>query len=77
MVLDFDAWFQKLRAFLGVPVSQDDINRYKTAVLPCQEDITKHKRQVLPGDFRRKLAIETQEALTQGLQVHLERFGYL
>ncbi len=77
MVLDFDAWFQKLREFLGVPMSQDDINRYKTAVLPCHEDVNKHKRQVLPGDFRRKLEIETQEAVTRGLQVHLERFGYL
>ncbi len=77
MVLDFDAWFQKLREFLGVPMSQDDINRYKTAVLPCYEDVNKHKRQVLPGDSRRKLEIETQEAVTRGLQVHLERFGYL
>ena len=38
-------------------------------------------RDILTGPglvhIRRKLEIETQEAVTRGLQVHLERFGYL
>jgi len=48
-----------------------------TRSLAPQENVNEHKRQVLPGDFRRKLKIETQEAVTRGLQVHLERFCYL
>lgn len=77
MILHFSAWFQKLREFLDVPVSQGDFDRYRTAVLPCEEDVTKHRRQMLPGDFRRKLKIETQEAVTRALRGALEQFGYL
>lgn len=77
MVCDLDAWFRKLCAFLGVPVASEDLDRFKTEVLPREENVTKHKRQILPGDYRRKLKIETQEALTRDLQEPLERFGYL
>ncbi len=58
-------------------MASQDLDRYKTEVLPREENVAKHKRQILPGDYRRKLKIETQEALTRGLQVPLERFGYL
>jgi len=77
MVSDHDAWLRKLCAFLGVSVASEDLDRYKTEVLPREENVTRHKRQILPGDYRRKLKIETQEALTRGLQLPLERFGYL
>jgi Sulfotransferase domain len=77
MVSDHDTWLRKLCAFLGVAVETEDLDRYKTEVLPRKEDVTKHKRQILPGDYRRKLKIETQEVLTRALHVPLERFGYL
>ncbi len=77
MVSDHDAWLRKLCAFLGVSVASEDLDRYKTEVLPREENVRRHKRQILPGDYRRKLKIETQEALTRGLQVPLARFGYL
>ncbi len=77
MVCDHDAWLRKLCAFLGVSVEPEDRDRFKAAVLPREENVAKHKRQILPGDYRRKLKIETQEALTRDLQVPLERFGYL
>lgn len=77
MVSDRDAWLRKLCAFLGVSEASQGLDRYKTEVLPREENVTRHKRQVLPGDHRRKLKIETQEALTHALRVPLERFGYL
>lgn len=77
MVSDHDTWLRKLCAFLGVEVETEGLDRYKTEVLPRKEDVTKHKRQILPGDYRRKLKIETQEMLTRALHVPLERFGYL
>jgi hypothetical protein len=46
-------------------VASEDLDRYKTEVLPREENVTRHKRQILLGDYRRKLNIETQEALTR------------
>jgi Sulfotransferase domain len=40
------------------------------------EDVSRHKRQVVPGDFRRKLSASMQDQLTSMLRPHLDAFGY-
>lgn len=79
MVLRFDDWFRTLANFLDVPVAPAVENsiRRMAAYDNQSEDVTRHKRQVIPGDFMRKLKPETQAALTRQLEPQLRRFRYL
>ena len=44
---------------------------------PAGEDIDRHKRQMLPGDYRRKLAPATIDRINTRLERQLAYFGYL
>lgn len=78
MVTDTDGWINKTCQFLGIQPSQETLSAvYKLADFNVTaEDPQVHRRQVTPGDFRRKLKLETQAAITAELAEQLAFFGY-
>lgn len=80
MVTDFERWFDRFYDALAF-----DRSAYKR-LLPRQaakfeppksEDIDAHKRQMLPGDYARKLKPETIALLNERMAPQLAYFGYL
>jgi len=77
MVTDFPRWLIGLLAVLELTIPKklrDEL--LKNAEFDVSEDKFRHKRQVVPGDFRRKLAPEMQVRLTEKYRKELEYFGY-
>ena len=77
MVTDFPRWLIGLLAVLELTIPKklrDEL--LKNAEFDVSEDKFRHKRQVVPGDFRRKLAPEMQARLTEKYRKDLEYFGY-
>jgi hypothetical protein len=77
MVGDFPRWIDNLAraARLKIPKGlREDLLR--EAEFKVSEDKHSHRRQVWPGDFRRKLAPETQAHLTERYRADLGYFGY-
>jgi hypothetical protein len=77
MVTDFSGWLDRLSAFIRCDHLTEvmDAIKHRTSFV-VQENQFNHKRQVTPGDFRRKLAPETQRILTEQLKDVLDHFGY-
>ncbi len=78
MVTDFDAWLNRLLAFLDLGTSQQLIDEIKAGASfnVSKEDIYKHKRQVKPGEHKRKLQPETVDFLNSRVKEVLDLFGY-
>ncbi len=77
MVADISDWLRNLVARLPVEVGEDKLARLKAEnEPPIKEDIFCHKRQVTPGDFRRKLKLDSQRKLTAFFFDDLKYFGY-
>ncbi len=79
MVGDFPAWFGEFCAALAfeAPVYERLVARQAAKFdPPAQEDIDQHKRQMLPGDYRRKLAPATIARIDARLERQLRHFGY-
>jgi hypothetical protein len=78
MVENFDAWLDRLIAFLGMDLSREFINRLKAGAdfKVAKEDVHKHKRQVTPGDHKRKLKPETIDILNAKTKEIRKLFGY-
>ncbi len=77
MVTDFPAWLDSLLAAVGLTIPKklrDDL--LAEAEFDVSEDKFRHKRQVVPGDFRRKLGPEMQARVTERYRIDLEYFGY-
>lgn len=77
MVTDFADWLDRLCLFIRC----DQLTAVKDALkhqasFAVQENQFSHKRQVVPGDFRRKLTPETQRSLTERMRSVLTHFGY-
>ncbi len=71
-------WLSLLCKFLNIDMSpqiSDWVNE-EMSTIGLVEDLSRHKRQVLPGDFRRKLSASMQDHLTRMLRPHLDAFGY-
>jgi hypothetical protein len=71
-------WLSLLCEFLNIDMSpqiSDWVNK-EMSTIGLVEDLSRHKRQVLPGDFRRKLSVSMQDHLTRMLRPHLDAFGY-
>jgi hypothetical protein len=71
-------WLSLLCTFLQVdlpPRLADWVSR-EMCTKDLLEDVSRHKRQVLPGDFRRKLSVSMQDELTSMLRPHLDAFDY-
>ena len=80
MVTDFPAWFARFCEALAFerPVFDRLLARQsKKFEPPGEEDIDRHKRQMLPGDYRRKLAPSTIAAIDARIGPQLAFFGYL
>ncbi len=78
MVLNFESWFNQLIEFLPIEVQPSQITKIiKKANLKVQkEDIYSHKRQVIPGDYQRKLTPEMITLLNQEFKEILEQMNY-
>jgi hypothetical protein len=82
MVMEFPDWLVGLVEQLAFDVDWeiviDIIERTNFLEnLRVVEDQLSHKRQILPGDFRRKLTPRTQDLLTAHYEEELRFFGYL
>ena len=79
LVSDFDSWLDQLLAFLDLKeVDSNLIDHLKTKEKNTVADgnQTSHIRNKAPGDYKRKLKIETQDYLTQELQSILNTLNY-
>jgi hypothetical protein len=77
MVTDFPKWLDGLLDAIGLTIPaklRKELTR--GAAFDVDEDKNRHKRQVIPGDFRRKLLPETQAKLTEKFRTDLAYFGY-
>lgn len=78
LVTDFEGWLATITGFLALDIDQRNILKLlDRANFDVVEDKRKHVRQVTPGDYKRKLDIETQQQLTEIFSSQLETFGYL
>ena len=80
MVTSFDSWFEKFYAALQFnPAKYDKLLAQQGAhfVPPPVENIDQHKRQMLPGDYARKLEPETIDIINTQMAAQLSYFGYL
>jgi len=71
-------WLSLLCRFLHIDMSPQIsgwVNE-EMSTMGMVEDLSRHKRQMLPGDFRRKLSAGMQYHLTRMLRPHLDAFGY-
>lgn len=79
MVTDFEGWFAKFyEALAFAPDAYARLLPRQAAKFepPAREDIDAHKRQMLPGDYRRKLKPETIAVINQRMAPQLRYFGY-
>ena len=78
MVNDFESWLDKIIDFAEFHPSEkirSEIMRGANFKVE-KENIYAHKRQVTPGDHRRKLKIETIDALNANFRNILEQLSY-
>ncbi|MNV74671.1 hypothetical protein D3C71_1679120 [compost metagenome] len=78
MIYNRNSFFEKISSALELGVEfREHLNRkYKDEFKVNGEDIYRHKRQMLPGDYRRKLKGETIEILNKKFENILEALGY-
>lgn len=77
MVADFGTWLRKLLSDINLDVDTELFSSLqRNAVFEVSEDPLQHKRQVTPGDHKRKLRLETQQAMTEAFVDDLLFFGY-
>ena len=80
MVTDFPTWFRAFYTALAFDEAQFDRLVAQQAAkfdAPETEDIDQHKRQMLPGDYLRKLKPETIDEINSRMGPELAHFGYL
>lgn len=80
MVCDFSKWFKIFCQKLDFNYSElENIEKSLAENFkPVQkEDVYKHKRQMLPGDYKAKLKLETINLINERLKDQLEFFGYM
>ena len=80
MVTNFAPWFARFCDALAFErdVYERLVDRQAAKFEPpAGEDIDRHKRQMLPGDYRRKLAPATIDRINTRLERQLAYFGYL
>lgn len=80
MVTDFPSFFAKFYDRLDFnPDYYDRLLRQQAAKFtpPAAENIDSHKRQMLPGDYARKLAPDTIAEINDRMGPQLQYFGYL
>ncbi|WP_175108007.1 sulfotransferase domain-containing protein [Pararobbsia alpina] len=77
MVTDFPNWLERLAGSVDITVDKDILDTFCASTgFNVVEDPLQHKRQVIPGDHRRKLRQNTQDALTEAFKDDLSFFGY-
>lgn len=78
MVADFDSWLDFIIDFLRLQVSLEIVNQIKKAAdfTVKEENVYAHKRQVVPGEYQRKLKPETIEILNANFSEILDLLGY-
>ena len=79
MVTDFPSWFEAFYNHLQFNESRySDLLPRQAAKFapPTVEDVDAHKRQMLPGDYLRKLKPETISLLNERMAPQLSFFGY-
>jgi hypothetical protein len=78
MVENTEQWLKKVSDFLEQPLTESLYSRLDNKIdfTVAKEDDSKHKRQVLPGDYRRKLKPETIQEINNVLDMQLNEFCY-
>jgi len=80
MIADFSEWFETLIGHCEWTVStqlrEQIAAQAEKARTPSSEDSSRHRRQVLPGDYKRKLKPETITYLNHQLADCLRSFDY-
>lgn len=78
MILDFTQWLESILQFCSLEISGDLRSELISERLKstAKDDPSSHVRQVRPGDYRRKLQLETIRELDVILADVLEGFGY-
>lgn len=78
MVTDFDTWLDSIINFLGLNLNLELVSQIKNDAdfKVKEENIYSHKRQVIPGEYKRKLKPETIEILNANFSEILDLLGY-
>lgn len=87
MIIDYEKWLKGfLSAFFDYSIIESKKNcdrihqrlfkKHRGDFTVLSEDVFKHKRQILPGDYRRKLQLETIEKLNLEFSNILKILGY-
>jgi len=77
MVCDFRAWLDEVSHAMGLALSSGFLDRIAAETsFKVSENATRHKRQVIPGDYVRKLTTGTISELNRTLQSVLATYGY-
>lgn len=78
MVNDFDSWLKSILEFFRLNVNRGVVNDIiRNADFKVEkENIYSHKRQVIPGDYKRKLKRETIEELNKKWEEILKILDY-
>jgi hypothetical protein len=82
MVMEFPDWLVSIAEQTGIEIDYEiviDIVRRVDFLntLRVVEDVNNHKRQVIPGDYKRKLSILSQKTLTDFFRDELRYFDYI
>ena len=79
MVQDFDAWLNTIIKYLALDPGEECLDKIRNLANfeVLVENVAVHKRQVTPGDYQRKLDPVVQQTMTEMLQIHLQRYGYV
>jgi len=80
MIGDFQQWLDEILSFCSLSMSEAARENLIAAASKSQntnENQMKHMRQVVPGDYSRKLKPETVATLNSGLADLLGRYGYV
>lgn len=80
MVTDFPSWFRKFYDFLDfAPKKFENLKKQQGQKFepPSAENIDQHKRQMMPGDYLRKLKPETIAEINRRMNDELKFFGYV
>ena len=80
LVTQFPIWLETVMSFAGLGDAHDLksklIHQYKDEFQPDQSE-GGHKRNIVPGDYKEKLAAQTIETLTQRFSPLLEQLDYV
>lgn len=78
MVTDFTEWFSSFYSYFGLSAAHyaECHDHCKPFFDPVSEDENKHKRQMMPGDYKRRLTSKSIDLINTELEEILTYFDY-